>query len=85
MYLILTGEGVWHGVSEKSAQQRIANNEAPPIDEMRKTSRDPIETLLLKVMYEMCFVPDVKKRATAPEVAKYMEIEGSKIMERIKQ
>jgi len=84
IYAILTQEGVWNGVSERRAQKRIADNEAPPIDRRWKESKDPIEALLYKVMYEMCFVPDVEKRASAPEVARYMEIEGGKIMKSLK-
>ena len=83
IYSILTQEGVWSGVSEHKAQHRIAKNETPPIDKKWKESKDPIEALLYKIMYEMCFVPDVEKRATAPEVARYIAKEGGKLMKRV--
>lgn len=70
-------------MSERRAQDRIANNEAPPIAKRWKESTDPIEALLYKVMYEMCFVPDIEKRATAPEVARYMAKEGGKLMKKV--
>lgn len=80
IYMILTGKNVWASVTEKKAQKRIANNESPPLDDKWKESNDPVDRLLVKVMYEWCFVPDPEKRPSAPEVAKFLERESEKIM-----
>ena len=80
IYMILTGKNVWAGVTEKKAQKKIASNESPPLDDKWKESNDPVDRLLVKVMYEWCFVPDPEKRPSAPEVAKFLEQESEKIM-----
>ena len=80
LHIILTGKGVWAGVSEKKAQKRIAKNESPPLDDKWKESTDPVDKLLVKVMYEWCFVADPEQRPSAPEVAKFLEEESEKIM-----
>lgn len=80
IYMILTGKGVWTGVNEQKAQKKIASNKSPPLDDKWKESNDPVDRLLVKVMYEWCFVPDPEKRPSAPEVAKFLERESEKIM-----
>ena len=82
-FSIVTGKTVWHGVEEDVAQALIAKNETPPLDEKWATSEDPAVALLVKVMYEMCFVPNIKARASAPEVARYLEVESDKILAQI--
>ena len=72
IYRILTGSTVWHGHKTKTVQKKIAKtNATPPLPEDYEDEENasPTTKLLVKVMYEMCFVADAEKRSSAMEVA----------------
>lgn len=76
MYYILTGERSWNDHSDKKKrkkiQQGIVDGKKPHISSKLLKSRDPINIALIKA-YEMCTVYDPNKRATAKQVADYLD------------
>ena len=79
IYRILTGSTVWHGHKTKTVQKKIAKtNATPPLPEDYEDEENasPTTKLLVKVMYEMCFVADPEKRSSAIEVADYLKKEA---------
>ena len=79
IFRILTGSTVWSGHKTKAVQKKIAKtNATPPLPEEYEDaeSASPVTKLLVKVMYEMCFIADPETRASAKEVAEYLEKEA---------
>jgi len=82
IYRILTGTTVWHGHKTKAVQKKIAKtNATPPLPEEYEDTENasPTTKLLIKVMYEMCFVADPEERSSAMEVAEYLKKEAKSL------
>lgn len=81
-YYLLTGERAWEGYSDKKERKKtqgwIVGGKKPHISSKFYRSEDPIDKALLQA-YDMSTVFDPKKRATAKEVADYL----NRIMEKL--
>ena len=79
MFRILTGSTVWSGHNTKAVQKKIAKtNATPPLPDEYEDPENasPATKLLVKVMYEMCFVAEPEKRSSAKKVAEYLKNEA---------
>lgn len=75
-YYLLTKQRVWEGMhdskGQKKAREWIVQGKKPKIDKRILGSKDPVDVALLKV-YEMCTQYEPEKRASAEEVADYLD------------
>lgn len=75
LYYILTGDRGWDyedREERKKVQRGIVKGKRPYISSKLLKSRDPVDQALLKA-YHMCTVYDPKERATAKQVAQYLD------------
>jgi len=77
-YQLLTGEEVWYDTDTKEAQQYITEGQIPKIDDELVNSEDPIDAALREAI-SMCYVYDPKGRASAAEVASFLESKLSEL------
>ncbi|KAL7445180.1 hypothetical protein ACHAXH_009742 [Discostella pseudostelligera] len=71
-YQILTGKEVWNDIDVEKAQQYITEGQLPKIDDELLNSEDPVD-LALRGAISMCYVFDPKGRASAADVASFLE------------
>lgn len=72
LYTLLTGKEVWADMSTSMAQKYISKGKLPPINENTMNINDPVD-IALKDAIELCWVFDPKERATAREVATFLQ------------
>lgn len=79
IFRILTGSTVWSGHKTRVVQKKIAKtNATPPLPEEYEDAENasPVTKLLVKVMYEMCFIADPETRSSAKEIAEHLQKEA---------
>ncbi|KAL7483099.1 hypothetical protein ACHAW6_008741 [Cyclotella cf. meneghiniana] len=75
MFYLLTGARVWRDIAEThtdKVRRYIVQGKRPTIKQDILDSKDPVD-VALKTAYDMCTVYDPERRATARQVADYLE------------
>ncbi|KAL3789347.1 hypothetical protein HJC23_006501 [Cyclotella cryptica] len=75
MFYLLTGARVWRDIAEthtEKVRRHIVQGKRPKIKQEILDSKDPVDVALRKA-YNMCTVYDPDRRASAREVADYLE------------
>jgi len=76
LFMILTKQWLWEDVEESRelGTARIIQGELPPIpEEFSGPNQDEATKALLRAIYNLCWVYDPDKRASAQEVATYLK------------
>lgn len=82
IFKILTNEYAWpfqNSKQEEKQRQNIINGDLPKLPQLFANSKDPIDQILIHIMYKMCFIYDPEKRATAVQIADYLRERTTKL------
>ncbi|KAL7530746.1 hypothetical protein ACHAWF_003502 [Thalassiosira exigua] len=72
LYRILTGTKPWGKVKKHQAQEAVARGERPEIPPEVSNGTDLVDKMLMRAL-DLCYVYDPSKRATAREVATFLQ------------
>jgi len=72
LYHLLTGHKVWEYTKKNKAQEAVIQGILPEISDAILNSTDPVDKVLKKAL-DMCYVYEPSKRATAREVASFLQ------------
>ncbi|KAL9179449.1 hypothetical protein ACHAXT_008739 [Thalassiosira profunda] len=72
IFHLLTGRKVWDKTKKNEAQEAVVGGLLPEIDATIVNASDPVNGVLMKAL-DMCWVYEPSKRATAREVASFLQ------------